>query len=337
MHRLGDRVELGDRAQVRVRVCIAGGVLELDVAPELLALPNLDDLAVVDRDHRRAGVGVDIRAVAVGVRLDGHGGVRALDSGLGQLEDGVVGVLGRRRDGEVAVDQAGERVDERLGHAADQFGSQHHRLDVPPGVVVSEDRALDALGGAGRVQIARGGEDRVGRVVRIGDAVPVRVDAPLLPRRGEELHPAHGAGGRHRQVAAVVGLDLVDRGQDLPRHVVLAAGRLIDRKQEGRDLEAVDEEVRDADWRRAGHGVGVGRVGRRRYTARGDRRGRLRSRLVRLGLRLGRARLLEVASGGSLDRPARTPVPSPSPSPCPCPSRRWWTRSGLWSSASSSS
>ena len=62
------------------------------------------------------------------------------------------------------------------------------------------------------------------------------------------------------EVAAVVGLDLVDRGQDLPAHAVLHAGGLVDREQEGRDPELVDEEVRHADRSRPGGRERVGRV-----------------------------------------------------------------------------
>ena len=40
---------------------------------------------------------------------------------------------------------------------------------------------------------------------------------------------------RDRQVGAVVGLDFVDRGEDLPRHAVLDRRRLVDRQQEQRD------------------------------------------------------------------------------------------------------
>ncbi len=70
---------------------------------------------------------------------------------------------------------------------------------------------------AGRAQIAGGGEDRVDRVVRVGVAGVERVDAVLDPGGRHELHPADGACGRDRLVGAVVGLDLVDRGEDLPR------------------------------------------------------------------------------------------------------------------------
>ena len=75
----------------------------------------------------------------------------------------------------------------------------------------------------------------------------------MLPRGRHELHPADGARGLDVEVAAVVGLDLVDRREDLPAHAVLDAGGLVDREQEGRDPELVDEEVRDAD--RAAPGV----------------------------------------------------------------------------------
>ena len=101
------------------------------------------------------------------------------------------------------------------------------------------------------LQVARGGEDRVDRVERVLDAVVVGVDAVRLPGGGHELHPAQRAGGGDVEVAAVVGLDLVDRGQDLPAHAVLRAGGLVDRQQERRDPELVDEEVRHADRARA--------------------------------------------------------------------------------------
>ena len=82
------------------------------------------------------------------------------------------------------------------------------------------------------------------------------------------------AGGGDVEVAAVVGLDLVDRGQDLPADAVLHAGGLVDREQERRDPELVDEEVRDADRRRPGsRASSSGSVGR------GRRRGRERRRL----------------------------------------------------------
>ena len=84
-------------------------------------------------------------------------------------------------DGEAALGQAGERADEVGGQAADQARAHEHRVDVPVGVVVGEDRAADVVVGAGGLQVARGGEDRVDRVVGVLDAVVVGVDAVLLP------------------------------------------------------------------------------------------------------------------------------------------------------------
>ena len=51
------------------------------------------------------------------------------------------------------------------------------------------------------------------RVPRVGDAVPVRVDAPAEPGRGHELHPADRAGRARAHVAPEVRLDLVDRAR----------------------------------------------------------------------------------------------------------------------------
>src|SRR6185503_13534929 len=149
---------------------------------------------------------------------------------------------------------------------------------------------------AGGLQVAGGGEDRVGRVVGVLAAVVVGVDAVGLPRRGQELHPPARARGGHGKVAAVVGLDLVDRRQDLPRDVVLDAGGLVDRQQERRDAELLDEEVGHAH----GHGArGRDRGGRVRRGRGGrggiGRRGRgPRARRRRGGglVGLGRARVL---------------------------------------------
>ena len=103
----------------------------------------------------------------------------------------------------------------------------------------------------GRLQVPGGGEDRVGRVVRVLEAIAVGVDPVLRPLRGQELHPALGAGAGDAQVAAVVGLDLVDRREHLPGDPVGGAGGLVDRQQERRDLEAFDEEARHARDRRS--------------------------------------------------------------------------------------
>src|SRR4029453_9513920 len=123
-------------------------------------------------------------------------------------------------------------------------------------MVVGEDRAARIVGVAGGVEVAGRAEDRVDRVVRIRAAVLVGVHAEALPARRQELHPPDRARGRDVQVAPVVALDLVDRGEHLPAHAVLQAGRLVDRQQERRDTELADDEVRDPGRsRRAGQRV----------------------------------------------------------------------------------
>ena len=180
--------------------------------------------------------------------------------GLGE----VVRVTRARVDGEAALGQPGERADQVGGHAGDQARAQQDRVDVPVGVVVGEDRAADVVLVAGRLEVARGGEDRVDRVVRVLAPVLVGVDPVHLPGGRHELHPADGAGGRDVQVAAVVGLDLVDRREDLPADAVLDAGGLVDRQQEERDAELADDEVGDAvGGRGAGQGVEEAGVARR--------------------------------------------------------------------------
>ncbi len=85
------------------------------------------------------------------------------------------------------------------------------------------------------MQIASGGKDRVHRVIRVGIASIQGIHPILQPGCGLKLHPPLGASARHRQVAAVVRLDLIDRGEDLPRHAVLDRGRPVDRQQKQRD------------------------------------------------------------------------------------------------------
>ena len=75
---LGRRVGLGDDAEVPVGVRVAVDVLEDHVAAEALARAELDDLAVVDGDHGRAGLGEDLDVAAGLVGLDGDGGVAPL-------------------------------------------------------------------------------------------------------------------------------------------------------------------------------------------------------------------------------------------------------------------
>src|SRR5207249_2897665 len=113
------------------------------------------------------------------------------------------------------------RADEVGRQAADQARAHEDGVDVPVRVVVGEDPPADVLVAAGRLEVAGGREDRVDRVVGVRHAVAVGVDPVLLPGGGHELHPPEGAGGGDVEVAAVVRLDLVDAGEDLPADAVL--------------------------------------------------------------------------------------------------------------------
>jgi hypothetical protein len=258
--RLRRRERLGDGLQMRVRVRVAVHVLQHDIAAEALGAAHLDDLAVVDGDHRGTGLGEDVDALAARLGLDRDRRVAALALAVGLGQRAGVGALGAHR--EAALGQAGERADEIARDAADHLRPHQDAVDVPIGVVVSEDRPPEVLVAARCLEVASRREDRVNRVERVLHAILVGVHAVLLPGRGHELHPAQRAGGGDVQVAAVVGLDLVDPGQDLPTDAVLHAGGLVDREQEGRDAELVDEEVRHADLRRARDRERVARVAR---------------------------------------------------------------------------
>ncbi len=298
---LGHRVVLGDGAQVRVAVTVAVHVLEHDVVAELRGGADLLDLAVVGGDHRRARARVDVDLAAVVVRLDDVGGVlaalHALD-GFGFLE--VVGVAGACCDGEAAFGQAGERADEVGRDAGDQACAQQDGVDVPVGVVVGKDRLTDRVLVAGGLQITGGGEDRVDGVVRILLAVLVRIRAIHPPSRGDELHPPQRTGRRHVQVAAVIGLDLIDRRQHLPTNPVLDTRRLVDRQQEHRHTELADHEIRHTlRNRRTRKRVHEPRVRSRRRTIRIAQRSLTRA-LARAGRtltqksRVGRRRVVAV-------------------------------------------
>ena len=179
---------------------------------------------------------------------------------------GVAGVGGDREVG--ALGQPGERADQVLGQLAVAARVEQHLLHVPVGVVVGEDRVVEVALAPGRLQVAGGGADRVHRVVGVLAPVAVGVDPVGGPGRGDELHPAHRPGAGDVEVGAEGGLDLVDRGQHLPGDVVLGAAGLVDRQQEGRDLEGVDDEVGDPEGGGAERGEG-GRGGARRRSAAG--------------------------------------------------------------------
>ena len=255
----------------------------------------------------RALLGEDADAVALGLRVDDVGGRALVVLEVGALD--LVRVHGLRLHGEAALREAGERADEVGGQAADQPRAQEHHVDVPVGVVVGPDRAAQVLVGAGGLEVAGGGEDRVDRVVRVLQAVLVGVDAVGLPARGHELHPAQRAGGGDVEVAAVVRLDLVDRRQDLPADAVLDAGGLVDREEEGRDPELVDEEVGDADAGGARLGERDGRVLERRRAV------GVAGRVVGVGRRRGSSSLdlLSRSSFLSSSLPSRTSPLSSAP------------------------
>ena len=104
--------------------------------------------------------------------------------------------------------------------AAEHGGELEDVVDVPLGVVVGEDRAGDVGAAVRRGEVAGGRVDRVVGVPRVGDPVAVPVHAPAQPGVGHELHPADGSGRARAHVAAEVRLDLVDRGEHLPRDPV---------------------------------------------------------------------------------------------------------------------
>ena len=292
---LRDGVDLGDLAELRVRVSVAVRVLEDDELAELLALAHLGDDAVVDRDDRSINPRVDVDASARGAVGDDVGGVAGLrPCGLRALhclaQRDVVGVARVGGDGEVgALGQARQRADQVVGELRVLVGVQQDLVHVPVSVVVGEDRVAQVLLGAGGLQVAAGGADRVDGVVGVLAPVLVGVDPVGPPARGDELHPAQGARRGDVEVGAERGLDPVDRGQHLPRHPVLGAAGLVDRQQERRDLELVDDEVGDADRGRAELGDREARVGvRRRAVGVADR---LLLELVALGLALNRSAL----------------------------------------------
>ena len=278
--RLHDRVHSRNRPQIRVDIEVASGVEEVDVPAQGPASTEPHDRAVVDRDHRRTRLGEDGRGGGGRVRVDCDrrvGGPHGLTVQPGRRGIEIACRSGHR---EAAFDQLAKRVDHPFWDPADHLGAQQHRLHVPPGVVIGVDRVLKVRGGAGRVQVAGSGEDRVDRVVRVGVAGVGGVDAVALPGRGQELHPADGTCAGDRQVPPVVGLDLIDRRQHRPRNVVLDPRRLVDGEQERRDLKARDEEVGDRRRRR----------GKRERERRGGR-GRCRPHGVARRSRCGRQRL----------------------------------------------
>src|SRR4029079_6634988 len=121
---------------------VAVVVLEDDVLAESLAVADLLDRAVVDRDDRGVLASEDVDAAAGGGVGDHVGGVaggalgRGRALGRGDLGE-VVGVTGLGGDREVgALGQAGERVDDAARQVAVLLGVEEDLVDVPVGVVV---------------------------------------------------------------------------------------------------------------------------------------------------------------------------------------------------------
>src|SRR5688572_27521842 len=114
-------------------------------------------------------------------------------------------------------------------------------------MVVGEDRAGQVFARSRGLQVVGCRADRIYRVVGVLPPVVVGVYPVGVPGGRHELHPPLGARGRDVQVRAECRFDPVDGGEHVPRNAVLGAARLVDRQEERRDREAVDDEVGDAD------------------------------------------------------------------------------------------
>ncbi len=299
---LRHRVDLGDLAELGVGVAVAVRVLEDQVVAELLGAADLLDHAIVDGDDRGALVRVDVDPAAGRRGLVQARGVALLGPAGGLALGDVVGVAGLGGDREVgALGEAGDRADQVVRELAVLLRVEQDLVDVPVGVVVGEDRAAQVGLAAGGAEIAGGAADRVDGVVGVLAAVAVGVDPVGLPGRGQELHPPDGAGcGRHSGQLPEVGLDAVDRGEHLPGDPVLGAAGLVDRKQEGRDRELVDDLVRDPDRRRCEVGDAQRRV-----------------RVARAAVRIPKRAAPRSCRGLPASRSRR---------PCRCPCRAWCRR-----------
>ena len=156
-------------------------------------------------------------------RLELRGGRLCLPQRLARLRNRCLGFLEPERE---LVQREGN-----VDVAAEERRQGEHVVHVPLGVVVGEHATGDVRGPACGGEIARGREDGVLGIPRIGEPVAVRVGAPAQPGVRHELHPADCAGRARPHVAAEVGLDLVDRREHLPGDPVGGAGAKPERLQ----------------------------------------------------------------------------------------------------------
>ena len=183
----------------------------------------------------------------------------------------------------MTLHQPRQRRHQRIRHPPNQLRAQQHRLHIPRRMVISKNRPRQTPRRPRRVQIPRRRENRVNRVIRIRIPRPRRIHPPHLPRRRQKLHPPHRPSRRHTQIPPIISLNLINRRQHLPRHVILNPRRLINRQQKRRNRKTRNKEIRHTQRRRIRRRKTVRRVARGRHTAR-----RTRWRGRRVGARGGR-------------------------------------------------
>ena len=299
-----------DLAQLGVGVAVAVGVFEDDEPAQPARVADRLDHAVVDGDDRRpwwekmliprrVGEEEITSAALPGMRAPA---VARLSDCAGGDFVGVAGVGGDREVG--ALGEPGQRADQVRRAAC----RRRARRRAPPARTSRRGCRRGSpcrcrCRAAGGVQVVGRGADRVDRVVGVLAAVAVGVDTVGFPGRGQELHPADRAGAGDVEVGAEVGLDLVDRGEHLPGDPVLGPAGLVDRQQEGRDLERVDDEVGDADRGRPEAGD------RRRRVGGGGGAAAVELRAAAGALRAG----LVAAAGGAGEADAAVGAVAPAP------------------------
>ena len=180
-------------------------------------------LAGGDSPHRRAERRRDVDA---GVEM----GVAVTFVAAGGLE----GEVGRA---EALGDRAIQRPDQQRAVAV-ALGPGQDQRRIPRGGVVVVQGALPVVGRAIALQVRRSGRDGVGGVADVGIGETGELGGVDEGRR-QELHRPAGAGLVRlaaADVAAVVGLDLADRGQHRPVQSEAGACFLIEDEVVGRDV-----------------------------------------------------------------------------------------------------